>query len=238
MLLNNFPVEWMLRIIGECSAPQTVVQHFAAWVNYYNRADELTFYNDEYDDHVAPQYPPKPQRRPTTETPDDYKARIGQWEVEKAQEAHITKPGNAMRASYYVEKILPSYREAYSLLVACSDLLRADVPIQQRHTVYKHGRGVVTLPHPANSPDLNPIEGIWNIIKERVKQQLITINSIAELKAALQHEWKQIRQEMVQERVNEISYRCRQVFQHPNVWVKIDLWYLINTTKINWNSIL
>ena len=111
-----------------------------------------------------------------------------------------------MRASYYVEKILPIYCAAYSSLVARSDVLRADVPIRKRYTsflmedndpshsirncnslptVYCAERGVQELSHPANSPDLNPIESICDIIKERVRRQLYNINTIKELNVAL-----------------------------------------------------
>ncbi|KAF2629281.1 hypothetical protein BU25DRAFT_337398, partial [Macroventuria anomochaeta] len=221
------------------------VVHFAAWINYYTMADELLFYNDEYDDHKPAKPPPKPRRRPATDQPGDYEARVREWEASKARIPVVLKPRNSMRVSYYVEKILPVYCAAYSHLVAQSDVLRAEVPVQQQYTwylqedndpshgtrncnslpaVYRHECGVKVLSHPANSPDLNPIEGIWNIIKERVKRQLYTINTITELKAALQHEWKQVGQEMVQERINEIPYRCRQVFQHPSVRCKTALW--------------
>jgi hypothetical protein len=254
MAFDDFPAEWILRVIGQRVAPSNVVTHdnktanvvhFAAWINYYTKADELLFYNDEYDDHEPVKPPPKPRRRPTTDRPGDYEARIREWEAAKAREPIVIKPGNSMRASYYVEKILPVYCAAYKALVAQFDVLRAEVPVQQRYNwllmedndpshgnrncdslpaVYRRERGVEVLSHPANSPDLNPIEGIWNVIKERVKQQLININSINELKAALQREWKQIQQEMVQERINEMPYRCRQVFQHPGVRCKTAHW--------------
>ena len=254
MALNDFPADWILRVVGQRSAPDNVVNHpnrgtnvvhFAAWVNYYTKADELTFYNDEYDDHVPPKPPPKPRRRPTTDKPGEYETRVREWEAAKAREPQIIKPGNSMRASYYVEKILPLYCSAYDSLVAQSDELRADVPVEQRYNwylledndpshgtrnrdslpaVYRRDRGVASIQHPANSPDLNPIEGIWNIIKERVRQQLYNINSIAELKAALQREWKDIQQEMVQRRVLEMQHRCRQVYKHPKVRVKTELW--------------
>jgi hypothetical protein len=240
MALDDFSAEWILRVLGERSAPQNVITqpeksanvvHFAAWINYYERAADLTFYNDEYDDHVTP----KPRRRPATDQPGDWEARIRQWEAEKAREPLVIKPGNSMRASYYVEKLLPKYCDAYNSMVGRSDELRPDVPVDQRYkwflqedndashgtrnpnslpAVYRHNRDVVSLSHPANSPDLNPIESMWNIIKERVKLQLHQIKSIVELKAALQHEWSQIRQEMVQRRIDEMPYRCRQVYRH------------------------
>ena len=109
-------------------------------------------------------------------------------------------------------------------------LLKITIPVIARAiknslpAVYRSDHNIISRNHPANSPDLNPIEGIWNIIKERVKQQLHQIHDILELKAALRQEWKQIKQEMVQERIDEMPYRCGQVFRHPRVRVKTDRW--------------
>ena len=80
------------------------------------------------------------------------------------------------------------------------------------------------LIHPANSPDLNLIEGIWLIIKERVRRRLYEINTIKELKAALQHEWSQVTQDQIQARINEMPYRCGEVYANPKKRVKTNLW--------------
>jgi transposase len=52
---------------------------------------------------------------------------------------------------------------------------------------YKEAHNVQNLFHPAQSPDLNPIEGIWLIIKQRIRRRVF--NSEEELKEALQEEW-------------------------------------------------
>lgn len=254
MSLQDFPASWILRVIGTRNDPENIVQHhpitqnvvhFAAWINYYAMADELTFYNDEYDDFIAPAPTPKPRRRPTTETEEEFHHRMLQWEAEKARTPEIKKPGNSMRASYYTEKILPIYNAAYWSLKARSDQLRPHVAPQLRYTwwlqedndpshgtrnhdslpaEYKRQHGILTFKHPANSPDLNPIEGLWNIIKERVKQYLDSINSITELKEALQREWKEIQLNEVQQRIMEMPARVRQVHNFPYVRAKGETW--------------
>jgi hypothetical protein len=254
MSLQDFSQAWILRVIGTRTDPENMVMkplitasvvHFAGWITYHEKAEELIFYNDEYDDYIPPVPPPKPKFRPTTETMDQYNDRVRHWEAEKAREPEVKKPGNSMRASYYTDNILPIYCNAYDSMKARADQLRQHVPgydcnafylIEDNDSshgtrnptslpaVYKLRRGVLTVLHPPNSPDLNPIEAIWNIIKNRVKEYLDSINSIAELKAALQREWKAISQEQIQQRIDEMPGRCHKVFEHPKVRVKSKYW--------------
>jgi len=51
---------------------------------------------------------------------------------------------------------------------------------------YKEAYNIKNLKHPAQSPDLNPIEAIWNIIKQRLHCRIF--NSDKEVKAAIQEE--------------------------------------------------
>ena len=190
MSLEDFPQDWILRVLGERTAPKNMVKrrektvsvvHFAGWINYYTKASELTFYKDEYND-VEPVKPPlKPRRRPTTETLEQYNQRVRQWEAEKARIPEVIKPGNSIRASYYTEKILPIYRDALASLKARSDELRGYLDRSVRYkwyllednepsygtrndnlllAKYREKHEMERLIHPANSCDLNPIEGI------------------------------------------------------------------------------
>lgn len=44
--------------------------------------------------------------------------------------------------------------------------------------------------HPANSPDLNPIEGVWRIIKQRVKKR--KAKNEQELRQYIEEEWEKL----------------------------------------------
>ena len=50
----------------------------------------------------------------------------------------------------------------------------------------KEENWIVNLKHPAQSPDLNLIEAIWNIIKQRLRRRIFY--SDEEIKEALQEE--------------------------------------------------
>ncbi|KZM25697.1 hypothetical protein ST47_g3163 [Ascochyta rabiei] len=196
--LDDFPDEWILRIWGERFKPENIVEaraitskavHFAAWINYYAKAEQLTFYNDEYDNYQPLKRDPsdkKPRRRPKTETQDQFDERMAEWIAREPPQLEIKIPGNSMDQNYYTNNILPVYCKAYQGLVDRSDELRASVPKEQRYTwyfqednnpshgtrnsqskpaLYKKRHKIEAFYHPANSPDLNPIEGIWLIIK-------------------------------------------------------------------------
>ena len=254
MSLSELPPQNILRVRGERFKPKNILNtqpktatdvHFAAWINYYDRAVDLVFYNDEFDDIIIKKPPPKPRRRPTTETDNEYQVRVAEWEANKARNPIISRPGNSMCGQYYTRNILPIYRDAYYSLLSRSDLLRSHLPPDRRYNWYlvedndpSHGtrnlysaaglyrshHNIQTLPHPANSPDFNPIESLWELIKERVKRNIADINTIEDLKTALQTEWRNITQQDCQRRIQELPKRLRQAYQTPESRVKTRLW--------------
>lgn len=55
--------------------------------------------------------------------------------------------------------------------------------LKQRH-------GIENVFHPAQSPDLNPMEACWDILMQRLRQRIWNI--IEELKEILQDEWSKV----------------------------------------------
>ncbi len=52
--------------------------------------------------------------------------------------------------------------------------------------------GIERLPWPPASPDLNPIENIWQIIKQKLRKYTPAITKVADLQATVQKEWDAI----------------------------------------------
>jgi len=109
----------------------------------------------------------------------------------------MTVGGNHMTQLYYTEHLLPIYieavnnaccyhnKQAYWLLIEDRDLSYR----MKKHSIackLKDANWITNLKHPAQSPDLNPIEGIWNIIKQRLHRRIF--HSSKELKDAIQEE--------------------------------------------------
>ncbi len=66
---------------------------------------------------------------------------------------------------------------------------------------------ISTLYRPAQSPDSNPIEAVWLILKELVRRRYHKWRTIAELKAIIQQEWARIDQNSITRRVSEMPKR-------------------------------
>ena len=55
-------------------------------------------------------------------------------------------------------------------------------------------RNVSVLPWPVKSPDLNPIEHVWDLMDRRVRSRAIPLRNVQELAGALVEEWGNISQ--------------------------------------------
>jgi transposase len=75
--------------------------------------------------------------------------------------------------------------------------------------------GLERLPHPARSPDLNPIEHVWAIVKKAVlKRQrsgLLTLNSVEDLWVAMRDEWDAVPQETIDRIIDSMPARLEAV---------------------------
>ena len=71
---------------------------------------------------------------------------------------------------------------------------------------------------PSNSPDLNPIENIWNIVKRRIEKRKPT--NIGDLKVFLGEEWKKIEKDIIINLINSMKNRCLLVIESKGERIK------------------
>lgn len=73
-------------------------------------------------------------------------------------------------------------------------------------------KNLSVLPWPAQSPDLNPIENLWQDLKKTVATH--KVKNVAELWKVVQEEWSSITQRKCQLLVDSMPRRCNAVLQN------------------------
>eukprot|EP00745_Piridium_sociabile_P044602 TRINITY_DN94269_c0_g2_i4.p2 TRINITY_DN94269_c0_g2~~TRINITY_DN94269_c0_g2_i4.p2 ORF type:complete len:150 (+),score=32.29 TRINITY_DN94269_c0_g2_i4:303-752(+) len=68
--------------------------------------------------------------------------------------------------------------------------------------------GVNRMQWPANSPDLNPIEHLWDELGRRLQQRQPPPANLAQLLLSLQQEWAAVPQAFLRNLVNSMRQRC------------------------------
>ena len=69
--------------------------------------------------------------------------------------------------------------------------------------------GITPIFWPANSPDLNPIETIWDLMKDYLQEKSpIVYRSYKRLREAIQEAWESITQATIQEIIQGMGDRC------------------------------
>ena len=69
--------------------------------------------------------------------------------------------------------------------------------------------GIEVLPWPANSPDLNPIENLWGLVKRRMSKERPSTQE--ELKGAIQRAWNSVTPEDCYHLVSSMPRRIQAV---------------------------
>ena len=82
-----------------------------------------------------------------------------------------------------------------------------------RPHVARHTMGVLrtnhvnTLDWPAKSPDLSPIEHLWDHLGRKVRERN-DVNNVADLERALRQEWNRIPMAVIQRLISSMRRRC------------------------------
>jgi hypothetical protein len=83
---------------------------------------------------------------------------------------------------------------------------------------FKAANWIETLSHSSQSPDLNPSEAVWNILKQRVKRR--QWKTLAELKQIMLNEWNKIIMNEIRTRISEMPERCKMLIENEDAAIK------------------
>ena len=84
------------------------------------------------------------------------------------------------------------------------------------------GADLWILVHPAQSPDLNPIEACWQIMKQRLGGG--TWETVDEFKAAIQAAYGSITIAQIRRHIREMPWRCKRIQELEGARIRSSLW--------------
>lgn len=124
--------------------------------------------------------------------------------------------GGSIDSARYISEILPTLNDIRLRHIISND---GEEPIFQQDNASIHvsratlamlrTMGLKLLAWPANSPDLNPIENIWAILKRRVGAHYPTTR--AAVTTAVEAEWPQLTLEDIRHCIESMPQRCQAV---------------------------
>ena len=119
----------------------------------------------------------------------------------------------------YKKGLLPSAQKFYGKNKDNWELLEDGDP---KHTsklskAWKAENGVKVMEWPANSPDCNPIENVWALLKARIRQRNIATKE--GLIRALKEEWRSLTAEYAKKLAESCTRRCQAVIDHGGDWI-------------------
>ena len=124
--------------------------------------------------------------------------------------------GGTMNAIRYRDEILRPIVRPYAGAVGPGFLLMHDNAHPHVARVcqqFLHDEGIDAMDWPARSPDLNPIEHLWDIMSRTIHRRQVAPQTVQELTAALIQVWEEIPQENIRHLIRSMPRRCSECIQ-------------------------
>lgn len=125
--------------------------------------------------------------------------------------------GGGMNSQRYITQVLDGPLSSFYDSLASE----GRVPVFQQDNAKAHvaktsilwfkSAGITLFPHPASSPDLNPIESIWSMLKDIIRRRPRMPTSILELKQAILDAWEEITVEDINACIRSMPNRLKAV---------------------------
>ena len=80
-------------------------------------------------------------------------------------------------------------------------------------TQYLQANNVDVFEWPSKSPDLSPIEQVWDLLDRRVRQRPVQPQTLRQLQHALVQEWNNISMNVIRLYIRSMRRHCRAVIQ-------------------------
>lgn len=121
-----------------------------------------------------------------------------------------------VNADNYVTDILEPHVMPYAGYIGADFQLMHDNArphVARIVTQYLQEVGIQVMPWPANSPDLNPIEHLWDQIKRKVRARDPVPGTLQQLETAIAEEWQRTPQEDIKKLIRSLNRRMQAVIK-------------------------
>ena len=105
--------------------------------------------------------------------------------------------------AYHVLPFLEEFEEKYGEYFFQQD--NAPIHTSRKTRTFIEETDIILLPWPGQSPDLNPIEHIWDELERNIRSRKENPKNINELEAFLQESWLQISNSIYQKLVDSME---------------------------------
>lgn len=120
----------------------------------------------------------------------------------------------SLNADRYIRQCLETHVMPYAEFVGPNFIFMHDNA--RPHTAgivrnYLQDVGITVMEWPSRSPDMNPIEHLWDELKRRVRARHPAPQTLQELKTAIEEEWENIPQHVILTLINSMPNRMNAV---------------------------
>jgi hypothetical protein len=88
------------------------------------------------------------------------------------------------------------------------------------YNIFLQQEAVQTIPWPAMSPDMNPIEHVWDFIGRKINQRIPKCQNIDELRTDILQEWQQFPQERFRRLVRSMTRRVTELHNKRGGYIR------------------
>jgi hypothetical protein len=136
--------------------------------------------------------------------------------ISTAAKTQLVRINGNLNARRYIAEILTPHVQPVSQQMGPNFILQQDNA--RAHTariVTNHlaQNGITVMEWPASSPDLNPIEHIWDQLKKAVYQQVQNNTTLAQLEQIVNQEWQALPMHKVRRVIRSMTNRARECIQ-------------------------
>lgn len=120
----------------------------------------------------------------------------------------------------YRSTLLPTAKKYYGSDNSKWMLLEDNDPKHKSRlcNAWKEENGIVQMVWPPQSPDCNPIENVWSIIKARVRGKCFS--NIKQLSLYIRRQWLSFTREYAENLSKSMPNRCARVIEQKGEWIK------------------